>query len=602
MSIVLALLSLCGISRAGVLINEIQYDPSGTDDGLEWIELCNNGSTSVDLEGYELQSAGSSWSESYTFGAGSIAPGEHVIVGFGGSTWTGTFDPALQNGGSATDGARLVDSASTVVDTVLYDDTNTAALVDDSGAAGTSFAADVSEGSSLGRYPDCTDTNESRVDFLQYTSPSAGAENAAPEIDTGGDDTAVDDTGTIDTGGGDADCTGSSGVTINEFTPSTDVEWIELYNSGATALDVSGWQLVFGTSSFNKDATMPSGTMLPAGGWLVVGSAGAAVKDVEIDMDLGNATSSADALQLQCNGTAVDTVIYGDADANDDGWLDDDGVATTSFAPVPGDGESSARVADGYDTNQSGSDFAVTATTTPGSANPYIEPTVCDPTGSESLKINEFLYDPGSTDGGNEWVELYNGGTADMRLDGFVLNTATSSWGADFTFPGGITIPAGGFVLIGGESVAGSDFIAPDLSLGNGTDGDGIQLVDCTGAVVDTVLYGDTMADGLTGDDGSDAVVAGVDSDVSLGRSTDGVDTDTPDDWMGYGTPTPGESNGTVVAGDDTGGGGSTGCGGKDRPSTTRPGAGACSVAPPLGGLEGALLGLVLLRRRARRA
>jgi hypothetical protein len=592
MSIVLALLALCGVSRAGVLINEVLYDPSGSDAGFEWVELCNDGTSSVDLTGYTIESAGSSWSESYTLGAGSIAPGEHLIVGFGGTTWSGSFDPALQNGGSDTDGLRLKNGTATVVDTLLYDSPNTNALVDDGGTAGTSFAVDATEGTSLGRYPDCGDSGASGVDFVQYAAPSPAAENEAPVVDTGGDDTAVDDTG--DTGG-TADCTGTRGVTINEFSPATDVEWVELYNSGPNVLDIGGWTLNFGTSTFNKEATFPDGTLLPASGWIVLGSTGAAVRDVEIDIDLGNATSSADAMQVQCNGAAVDTVIYGDSSTNDDGWLDDDGLATVSFAPVPGDGESTARVADGYDTNQSGSDFAVTETTTPGAANPHIEPTVCDPTGSESLKINEFLYDPGSTDGGNEWVELFNAGTADVRVDGFTIETATSSWGTDFTFPGGITIAAGAYVLIGGESVAGSDFIATDLSIGNGGDGDGLRLVDCTAAVVDTVLYGETMADGLTGDDGSDAVVEGVDSDVSLGRAVNGVDTDTPDDWMGFDSPTPGEPNDVSVGGDDTGTGKPGGCGG-DRPDSERPG--ACSVAPPLGGLEGLLVALVLVRRK----
>ncbi len=599
MSIVLTFLALSGVSHAGVLINEVLYDPTGTDHGAEWVELCNNGSSSVDLTGYTLGAAGSAWGTQYTFAAGSIAPGEHVIVGAGGTTWTGSFGSDLQNGGSATDGVRLVDSAGTVVDTLLYDEPNTSALVDDSGAAGTSFAVDANEGTSLGRYPDCGDTNASAVDFMQYTTPSPGAANAAPAVDTGGGDTG--DTGghdTTDTGGPSVDCTGVGGVTINEFTPATGLEWVELYNSGAAALDISGWTLNFGTSSFSKDATFPDGSLLPASGWLVIGSTGAAVKDVAIDIDLGNATSNADALQVQCAGAPVDTVIYGKSDTNEDGWLDDDGVATVSFAPVPGEGQTTARVADGYDTNQSGTDFAVTDTPTPDAANPYIAPTVCDPTGSEALKINEFLFDPGSTDAGKEWVELYNGGLSDMRLDGFTIETATSTWGTDFTFPGGVTIPAGAFVLVGGESVAGSDFISTDLSLGNGTDGDGLRLVDCTGVVVDTVLYGDTMADGLTGDDGSDAVVSGAGSDVSLGRSADGVDTNTPDDWMAFTTPTPGVSNGTNTGADDTGTGKPTGCG-RDRPTSTRPGAG-CSVAPPLGGLEGVLVALVMIRRKRR--
>ena len=67
-------------ASAGLLINEILYDAAGADDGLEWVEICNSGSSAIDLTGYQLESAGSSWSESYTFGAGSLAHKDDVGV------------------------------------------------------------------------------------------------------------------------------------------------------------------------------------------------------------------------------------------------------------------------------------------------------------------------------------------------------------------------------------------------------------------------------------------------------------------------------------------------------------------------------------------
>ena len=755
-------------ASAGLLINEILYDAAGADDGLEWVEICNSGSSAIDLTGYQLESAGSSWSESYTFGAGSLAPGEYAIVGYGGTTWTGKFTPNLPNGGSESDGLRLKDSTSVIIDSVIYDSPNTTGLVDDSGSAATGLAPTASSARSIGRFPDCADTNDSGVDFVLYTAPSAGVANVDPSggADSGGADSGGADTGTASTvdcsvtdgvtineftpatglewvelyngnsvainlggwelaygtstfsksvavpdatvlpaggwivlgsagaavkdvsitfdpgnatssadamrlecngsavdtviyggastnadgwadddgnttttsfapvpGSGESsarlsdgldtnqsgadfavtstpspgaanpvvvgpDCTGSEGVTINEFTPATGLEWVEFYNSGSEAVSLGGWNLAFGSSSFSDGVTVPDGTILPAGGWLVVGSNGAAVKDIAIDFNPGNATSSADAFQLQCNGAAVDTVIYGDADTNADGWMDDDGNVTTSFAPVPGSGESSARVSDGQDTNQSGADFAVSSAPSPGASNPVI---VCDIAGGAVVRLNEFLYDPGSTDGGKEWVELYNNGTTAVRLDGYQIETATSSWGVDFVFPPSTEIAPGGFLLIGGESVADIDYQADSFSLGNGGDGDGLRLVDCAGTVVDTVLYGDTMADGLTGDDGSDEVVPSVDSDVSIGRSTDGVDTNAVADWMAFSTVTPGAPNGSDPgdSGTDTDKGG-TGCGG-NRPTSTRPGA-SCAVSTPLGGGEVFLAALVLLRRKRRTA
>ncbi len=129
---------------SNVRINEVLYDPTGADAGLGWVELCNSGATDEDITGWTVQTAGSTWSTSYTFTAGTVPAGGFLLVGAGSTSHAITFNPNLPNGGSDTDGIRLVDASSATVDTLLYDTPNTNALVDDSGAAGTSFAVDVS--------------------------------------------------------------------------------------------------------------------------------------------------------------------------------------------------------------------------------------------------------------------------------------------------------------------------------------------------------------------------------------------------------------------------------------------------------------------------
>ena len=128
----LILLTLAA-SGQDVLINEFLYDSTESSDGDgEWVELCNPTSGTVDLSGWEIESAGTAWSESYTFSDGvTIAPGEYLVVGpgVGGSD----FSPDLQNGGSSTDGVRLIDGDGVVIDTVLYDEDNTNKLTDDLG-------------------------------------------------------------------------------------------------------------------------------------------------------------------------------------------------------------------------------------------------------------------------------------------------------------------------------------------------------------------------------------------------------------------------------------------------------------------------------------
>ena len=47
-----------GVARGGVVISEIMYNPAGPDGVTsptpigEWVELCNNGTTAVDISGW----------------------------------------------------------------------------------------------------------------------------------------------------------------------------------------------------------------------------------------------------------------------------------------------------------------------------------------------------------------------------------------------------------------------------------------------------------------------------------------------------------------------------------------------------------------------
>lgn len=751
------LLALVSPVLAGLLVNEVVYDPSGSDDGLEWIELCNSGSSSIDLTGYQIENAGSSWTEVYTFASGSLVPGAYLIVGYGSSTHPGSFSPNIQNGGE-TDGIRVKDAGGTVLDTVLYDDPNDNGLAEDSGAVPSAGAPAATSGKSFGRWPDCADTNVSATDFVLYTPSDVtpGATNADPG---GGDTGGGSDTGTSS----DADCTGASGVKINEVLYTTGDEYIELFNAGSTTVDLSGWELAYGTRPSSTDEySIPAGATLAPGAFWVVGSAGASYKDVEHNLaDMGNASntdgvllscagarvdsvlyaspnddgwtddsgatatslapkpgsgesiarvedgvdtdqcgvdfvadapspgisntaapvgdadcagadgvkinelvytteaewielfnagsapvnldawvlqfgtssynkeyeieglslaagdylllgtvdgadvatrldfgnaSDTDAVRITCNGEAVDTLLYGDG--NDNGWTDDSGEVADSFAPKHGEGESIARGSDGYDTDECGVDFVLSASPTPGAANPYTPPPVCQSGLDAIVKINEFIYNPEGSDSGNEWVELTNTGDAAVRLDGWMIEAAGSDWADKFTFPTGAELGPGAYLLVGGEDVGG-DYIADKLSIDNASSGaGGLRIVDCEGAIIDTVLYGGDIEDPITGDGGSMEVVPETGEGASLGRYPNGVDTNQAADWHPYGDPTPGAANTDPGAdpGDDGKDKDGPGCGGNPPP----PGGSGCTTALPFGGMEVGLAALALLRRRRR--
>jgi hypothetical protein len=575
---------------AGVLINEVYYDPDPEDDaGNEWIELCNNGTEAVDLSGWWVESGGQEFEACFDIPSASIEAGQYLLIGGPAGDVPGAYSPNLQNGGSETDGVRLVNSAGEVVDTVLYDSPNTNGLPDDLGGTGSTTAPDPSGGHSIGRWSgsaDCVDTDESGVDFADYAEPSPGAANPDPGGDTGG-------------GGEEADCTDTTSVKLNEFLSNPEgsdggLEWVELYNAGGAAIDLSGWVVRGATKSTGgSSVTLATGTVLEAGGFLLVGAGGVG------SISLGNGTGG-DGVYLECNGVAVDSVIYGTS--NSDQLPDESGAVASLLASVPGEGVSLARRADGVDTDDPTVDWTSSSVNTPGAPNQTPQ---CHPEGGEGLKLNEVLYDPASDDDVNEFVEIVNTGTETVDLEGFSLEAAKSSWSVNATLPASATLAPGEFFVIGGGNVSNQDYDAAKLDLGNGTDGDGVRLLDCEGLVLDTVLYGGAEGDGLVGDGGATDVVDGASAGTSIGRFPDGEDHDVHTDWHPYATPTPGAGNADPGA-EDTGGGGDTGPGGDTGtgpgecgPSPDRPDGATCATTGlPLGGLELVAAAVALSRRR----
>lgn len=536
------ILVLAKLALAGVLINEVVYDPTGSDGTQEWIELCVDDGASYDLSGWSIEAGGASFGVVYSFAAGSVGPGEYVVVGGGVGDFADALEDALQNGGSESDGLRLVDADGNVVDTLLYDSPNDNLLPGDGEDSSVTPAADVSEGHSLGRWPDCSDSNVPGTDFADYASPSQGVAN----VDPGGEDTG--DTGdsgdsgdTGDSGtSSSADCSGSASVVINEFYVESGAEWIELHNAGG-GVALEGWELAFGSSSY-KDPVALDAVSLAGGDWFLIGTGGG---DQTASLDLGN---SSGAIQLRCGGAVVDTVVYGE-DASD--WVEDPATDGAAYAPGPESGQSLARWTDGYDTDVCADDFHVSSGTPDASNGDYCPPT-CDVTGAEGLKINEFLSDASSTDDGYEWIELFNAGSTTISLDDFVVEVGTQEFGEAYSFGGCTDLAPGDFVVIGGSGVPEADYVA-DFSLGNGSSScDGIQVLDCEGRVLDRVFYGEGSPETSFFADGEPVeteCVPAADAGYSNGRATDGVDSDSVDDWAAFSTVSPGESNGSSSTG-----------------------------------------------------
>lgn len=582
----------CPLS-SDVLINELLPDPDGSDSGSEWVELFNTGDARIDLGGYSIEWDKGSSSGSAELPPGlNIAPGQYLLLAeedVVDAPVDAVIGLDLGNGGGG-DGVYLVSPDGCPADAVIYGDSNDDGITDESGAVAATWVDGPYSGESLARLVNGQDTNDSRADFASTAEPTPGEANpliVPPTCKTGG----------------------AASVRINELMPDPaevdddEGEWVELYNAGQRSFRLDGWSLEGAKSVWSSQYVFPSEVAIAPGEYLVIG--GAEVPEASYlasGLDLGNG-SGGDGLRLvDCEGAVVDTVIYGGE--NSDGLVDDSGEEASSVAENPPSGSSIARRYDGEDSDRSGEDFWVTDQPTPAAANP--DPPICSLAGVDSVKLNELLPNPAGSDDGLEWIELVNISGEALRLDGWMIEVGTSEWkgNIDFTFGAGAEIPAGGFVVIGGPDAEVIDYIAEGLSLGNGTDGDGVRLLDCEGGVVDTVIYSSSGLndDGLEDDSLAAAATAAAmpGEDGSIGRYPDGADSgDHSADWAEYATPSPGERNPDPGADGNASAGPPGGCGGgcgADRPAS--PEGGGCATFPLSTGLPWLAVAAAAWRRR----
>src|SRR3954447_14918169 len=121
----------------------------------------------------------------------------------------------------------------------------------------------------------------------------------------------------------------------------------------------------------------------------------------------------------------------------------------------------------------------------------------CVPTAGGSsavIRVNEFM--TGSTGAAsNEFVELVNAGSSAADVGGFKVAYRSSAGTSDITLatiPAGTSIPAGGFYLLAGSGYLGSHAADQSFSTSIAATGGGVAVRDATGAILDSVGYGDT--------------------------------------------------------------------------------------------------------------
>lgn len=206
-----------GAESNDIVINEIMYNPAGTDTGLEWIELYNRGAELVDLTGWDLYPDGIGY---YTFGSFSLAPGKFVVIHLrldGIDTATDLYQGTSpqSNMGNTKGSVALFNSTShssdTIVDFVQYGaggETWQSAATKAGIWTENDFIITAIEGNSIGLKVDGQDSNSSsdwqEFSYLEepseekletpeqpMTAPLAGVENNPPQAQVGEDKIAL---------------------------------------------------------------------------------------------------------------------------------------------------------------------------------------------------------------------------------------------------------------------------------------------------------------------------------------------------------------------------------------------------------------------------
>ena len=270
---------------------------------------------------------------------------------------------------------------------------------------------------------------------------------------------------------------------INEVDADTEgtdtLEFIELYDGGVGNAPLDGYVVVLynGNGDASYNAFDLDGFSTDSNGYFVLGNS--AVVNVGLVFGSNGLQNGADAIALYegdatdfPNGTLVsvtnliDAVVYdtndaddpellallnaGEAQLNEDELGDKDIHSLQRFTNGSGDPRGTATY--------------VNAIPTPGAAN-------TNSTAPVTLLINELDADTAGTDT-EEFVELYDGGSGNTALDGFILvayngNGALSYNTIDLS---GFTTNAEGYFVVGNAAVANVDLIVGSNAFQNGAD------------------------------------------------------------------------------------------------------------------------------------
>ncbi len=428
-------------AQSGVIINELMWD------GVEYIELYNPSAVELPLAGWKLtrQKPASAEQLIVEFTDDDVIPAQEYFL--------------LEQSEEATDvPAHKVVASLVLVNTGelvrLYDDNGVVA--DTANQLGAWFAGkntdsgismeraeDAGEGTSAASWHDSVGTGGGRTG-TPGTANSASADRF--------DNPATPSPGFF-----------SNEVVINEWLPNpvgsdTKEEFIELYNTGSEAVDLSGWQLD-DSEGGSKLFTIEPGLTLAAGGYAVF-------KSDQTKISLNN---NGDQVRL----FSPDEVVR----------------QQVEYSGSMAEGVSVNRVADTYQHSTTATPGSVNIITAASSEMPADEAN--EEAGSfdfsTTVLINEFLPNPAGADAAGEFIEIINLGSKEIGLAGWQLDDGEGG-SLPYAIPADVRLPAGGILALRRGQTK--------IALNN--DRDTVRLIDPASVIVSSFTYTDPVAEGVS--------------------------------------------------------------------------------------------------------
>ncbi len=558
-----------------ILINEVDADTPGTDT-MEFLELFDGGTGNTALDGLVVVLYNGSNNQSYAaydldgyttnaegyFVIGNVdVPNVSIIMPSNGIQ-NGADAIAVYEGDGGDFPSGTAISTTNIVDAFVYDtndsdDLELLALLNAGQPQVNEDELGDKDNHSSQRIENGSGGAQNTTTYTQL-APTPGTENGAAIVVT------------------------PSSLIINELdadTSGTDtLEFVELFDGGIGNTALDGYTLVFYNGSNNQSyaAYDLDGYVTNAEGYFVVGNTD--VPNVSIVIPSNGLQNGADAVALYSSdatefpsGTTVtisnlvDALVYDTNDSDDAELLV---LLNTNEPQINEDGagnkdeHSLQRYTNGTGGERNTATY-VQALPTPGTSN-------TNATESVNLIINEVDADTPGTDT-MEFVELYDGGTGNTSLDGFVLvmfngsnNTSYNAIDLD-----GYVTNAEGYFVVGNTDVPNVSLVIPSNGLQNGADAVALYSGDATEFPSGTAVTTSNLVDAFVYDtnDADDTELAVLlnsgESQINedeLGNKDGHSSQRTPNGTGGerntstyiQAVPSPGVENGGIITPPDT--------------------------------------------------